>query len=88
VSTRDRSSEIYTMNPDGSDQTRITNASEPFVGSIAPDWQPLPPSAFKNASEFCKELRRSIGESTFRQRYGVNGNGANAFSRCVSASRE
>jgi hypothetical protein len=44
------------------------------------------PSAFKNAASFCRAQRAFLGESAFRQRYGTNGNGANAFGKCVSQS--
>jgi streptogramin lyase len=44
------------------------------------------PSAFKNAASFCRAQRGFLGDSAFRQRYGTNGNGANAFGKCVSQS--
>jgi Tol biopolymer transport system component len=56
--------------------------------SFQPDWQPLPGpqrSDFKNASQFCKAKRASMGESAFGQTYGDGGSGANAFGKCVSA---
>lgn len=42
---------------------------------------------FKNAPEFCKAKRTSVGDEAFSQRYGTNHNGANAFGRCVRENR-
>ena len=43
---------------------------------------------FKTASEFCQAEQRSfLGEAEFQRSYGGNGNGANAYGKCVSANR-
>lgn len=39
-------------------------------------WQPLPPSAFKNAAKFCDALHASMGSSAFAERYRT-------FGQCV-----
>jgi Tol biopolymer transport system component len=80
------STEIYVMNADGNGQTRLTNntANERDL-----TWQPLPGpnrSDFKNAAQFCRADAEFLGESAFAQKYGTNGNGSNAFGKCVSAS--
>ncbi|HEU0337639.1 MAG TPA: hypothetical protein VFR43_13850 [Gaiellaceae bacterium] len=38
-----------------------------------------------NPAKACKQLRADMGVEAFRMRYGTNGNGANAFGKCVSA---
>jgi len=43
-------------------------------------------SDFKNAAKFCEAERAFLGDSAFRQRYGTNRNGANAFGQCVRQS--
>jgi hypothetical protein len=66
---------------DGSGKTFLTNG-------VDPDWQPLPGpqrSDYKNAAKFCEAERDFLGDAAFRQRYGTNGNGANAFGNCVSS---
>jgi hypothetical protein len=42
-------------------------------------------SDYKNASKFCGAERDYLGAEAFAKRYGTNGNGANAFGKCVSA---
>jgi hypothetical protein len=76
---------VFTANPDGTNRTDITFG--PFKDT-QPDWQPIPGpqgSDFKNAAEFCKAEREFMEEIAFGQKYGANGNGANAFGKCVSA---
>jgi Tol biopolymer transport system component len=73
--------EIYVMNADGTQETRLTNSSTP---EVTPDWQPLvgpKRSDYKNAAQFCKALRNFLGDAAFRNRYG---GGANAHGKCVS----
>jgi hypothetical protein len=72
------------MNPDGTQQTLIAEA---VVVGNPPDWQPLPEpqrSDFNNAAQFCKAERDFLGDETFGNKYGTNGNGANAYGKCVS----
>jgi hypothetical protein len=38
-----------------------------------------------NPAKACRELRGDMGLDAFRLKYGTNGNGANAFGKCVSA---
>lgn len=73
---------IDTVNIDGTELTRVAEGVE----SVA-DWQPLPRSAFKNASKYCKAQRDSMGKGAFAQTFGTNGNGANAFGQCVGRGR-
>jgi TolB protein len=71
---------IRVMNVDGSSSTFIGHGHEP-------DWQPIPGphrADYKNGSAFCTAERDFLGEQQFRARYGKNGNGANAFGKCVS----
>jgi hypothetical protein len=52
-----------------------------------PDWQPIPGplrADYKNQSAFCRVERDFLGDQQFGARYGKNGNGANAFGKCVS----
>jgi TolB protein len=77
--------DIYTVNLDGTGFTRLTSTTD---FDFLPDWQPLPGpqrSDFKNAAQFCKAKRASMGESAFGRTYGTSGNGAHAFGKCVSA---
>ena len=83
---RDGSYQIYTMNADGSQQTRVTQ--DP-TDSTKPDWQPIPGpqrSDYKNAAQFCKAEHDFLGEGGFGKKYGTNGNGANAYGKCVSGN--
>jgi Tol biopolymer transport system component len=78
----ERADGIHVMNADGSEDRFLT------VGNT-PDWQPIPGprrSDFANAARFCKAERDFWGEEAFARRYGSNGNNANAFGKCVSAS--
>jgi Tol biopolymer transport system component len=73
---------IYVMNADGSGVTRVSTSQ-----GTHPDWQPIPGprrSDYKNAAKFCNAERDFLGEAAFRNEYGTNGNGANAFGKCVS----
>ena len=40
-----------------------------------------------SAREQCRTERSEMGRTAFRQAYGTNENGANAFGKCVSAHR-
>jgi hypothetical protein len=40
--------------------------------------------AKENAAKKCKKLRAEMGVEKFRETYGTNANGANAFGKCVS----
>jgi hypothetical protein len=42
------------------------------------------PGDVKNAAETCKALREAKGAEAFRKQWGTNGNGRNAFGKCVS----
>ncbi|MGH2979202.1 MAG: TolB family protein [Solirubrobacterales bacterium] len=42
-------------------------------------------SDYRNASHFCRAEREFLGEGAFRERYGTNGRGSNAFGKCVSS---
>jgi TolB protein len=80
--------EIWTMNPDGTGQTKLLPHDATDEDSDL-DWQPIPgPSRgdFKNAAKFCKADSDFLGESAFAQKYGANGNGSNAFGKCVGAN--
>lgn len=74
-------------------ELRVANAdfTSPVTirsGVFTPDWQPIPGpqrSDYKNASSFCKAERVFLGDDAFSKRYGDNGNGANAFGKCVAA---
>jgi hypothetical protein len=41
-------------------------------------------SADKNAAKACKAERATMGVPAFKEKYGTNGNKANAFGKCVS----
>jgi dipeptidyl aminopeptidase/acylaminoacyl peptidase len=59
--------------------------------SGSPDWQPIATtpgphrSDYKNAAKFCDAERDYLGDASFRQKYGSNRNGANAYGKCVSS---
>jgi Tol biopolymer transport system component len=79
----DSDGEIHVMNPDGTGDVRLTDN-----GSIdeSPDWQPLHGPRredFKTAAQFCKAERDFLGAG-FAKQYGTNGDGANAYGKCVS----
>ena len=86
TSYRDGNYEVYVMNADGSGQTNLTqNGATDYL----PAWQPIPGpqrSDFKNGAQFCKAERAFLGDTAFAKKYGTNGNGANAYGKCVSAS--
>jgi Tol biopolymer transport system component len=76
--------DLYTINPDGTGLTRLTNNN---MSDDQPDWQPLPGPQlgdYKNAAQFCKAERDFLGDAAFAQKYGTNRNGANASGKCVS----
>jgi Tol biopolymer transport system component len=84
ASRRDGNFDIYSMNADGSGQTQLTTD---LADDFHPDWQPLPEpqrSDYKNAASFCKADRDFLEDPAFAHKYGTNGNGANAYGRCVS----
>jgi Tol biopolymer transport system component len=77
-------SHVYVVNQDGSGEINITPDALQ-VGN--PDWQPIPGPKrgdYKNAAKFCKAERDFLGERQFRQEYGTDPKGANAYGRCVS----
>jgi len=43
-------------------------------------------SSEQNAAQTCQAERSKLGEDAFRAKYGTNGNGANAFGKCVSGA--
>jgi hypothetical protein len=45
---------------------------------------PKPPTSGMNPAQACKKLRADMGVEAFRMAYGTNGNGKNAFGKCVS----
>ena len=74
--------EIRVMNSDGTGAVQ-----SPGLFGYHPDWQPLPGprrADYRNGPAFCGAEREFLGEQQFRARYGRNGNGANAFGKCVS----
>jgi WD40-like Beta Propeller Repeat len=80
-------SDIYIMNSDGSNPVRITDGNE-LIRTL--DWQPIPEpqrSDYKNAAQFCQADRDFLGDEAFGNNYGTNGNGANAYGKCVSQNR-
>lgn len=79
-------SDVFTMNRDGSGERPLVQSAG---FDVASDWQarPLSPSDFKNRPEFCRSERTRLGGEGFIARYGKNGNGANAFGKCVSEAR-
>jgi TolB protein len=85
--------DIFTINAaDGSAPTNITNTTS--ANEFGPDWQPIPTTSqpspqrsdYKNAAQFCKAERDFLGDEAFTKKYGTNGNGANAYGKCVSAN--
>jgi dipeptidyl aminopeptidase/acylaminoacyl peptidase len=76
---------IFTMNADGSGQTRVTNPGYLNYDS-APDWQPIPGpkrSDYTNAAQFCKAEQAFWGDQ-FARRYA---GGPNAYGKCVSRNK-
>jgi Tol biopolymer transport system component len=80
---------LYTMRPDGTNQTRL------MTGGIPYDWQPIPtaPSPpgpqrgdYKNAAKFCNAERAYLGDAAFARKYasGPKKKAANAHGKCVS----
>ena len=49
--------------------------------------QPPVREDFDTAQAFCEAERRYLGSDEFGKKYGSNGNGANAFGKCVSQSK-
>jgi hypothetical protein len=41
-----------------------------------------------NAAKVCKAERAEIGVDAFREKYGTNKNGKNAFGKCVSSQKK
>jgi hypothetical protein len=72
--------------PDGSVTPRPPADAVPEPsGSCAP---PGPQRGdYKNAAQFCKAERAFLGDIAFAKKYGTNGNGANAYGKCVSQNR-
>jgi TolB protein len=78
--------QVFTANTDSSGPTQLTD-SPGYNG--APNWQPIPGPQrgdYRNAAQFCKADRDFLGEEDFAKKYGTNGNGANAYGKCVSQS--
>jgi Tol biopolymer transport system component len=78
-----------TVNPDGSDLVRLDGPGMPYSVLSPIDWQPLPGpsrSDYRNAAKFCAAEHEFWGQADFRAKYGTNGNGANAFGKCVAGS--
>jgi hypothetical protein len=93
TSSRTGHGQIYVMNADSSGQTQLTNTADDLQsgrGHVGPpDWQPLPGpqrSDYRNGAQFCEADRAFLGDAAFRQKFGTNGNGANAFGKCVSTN--
>jgi dipeptidyl aminopeptidase/acylaminoacyl peptidase len=85
-SDRDGNQEIYSMNPDGSGQTNLTHNP---ADDILYDWLTAPVTGpqradYKNAAQFCKAERDFLGDAASVEKYGTNGNGADAYGKCVS----
>jgi dipeptidyl aminopeptidase/acylaminoacyl peptidase len=79
--------ELMTMNPDGTDVVRLTNDG---FDDLRPDWQPIPGPTrgdYKSAAQFCQADRDFLGDEAFGNKYGTNGNGANAYGKCVSQNQ-
>ncbi len=43
-------------------------------------------SAHVSASKACRAERKEIGDDSFKEKYGTNRNGKNAFGKCVSSN--
>jgi hypothetical protein len=54
------------------------------LGSTAGASASLAPGEFKNASKFCKALKKEMGDDAFAEAFGTNRNSRNAFGKCVS----
>ena len=73
---------VYVMNGDGTSPVLVAEQA------ASPSWQPLSGPQrgdFKNAAQFCKAERDFRGDAAFAKKYGTDGNGANAYGKCVSA---
>jgi hypothetical protein len=62
------------------------------AGATKPEGTPgnsgnAPGKAKVNASRACKAERTEIGVDAFREKYGTNKNGKNAFGKCVSSKK-
>jgi Tol biopolymer transport system component len=77
---------LYTVRPEApQDETKIFGTG----GESRPDWQPITREPqrgdYPNASSFCGAAQDFLGDTAFRDRYGTNKSGANAFGKCVSS---
>jgi dipeptidyl aminopeptidase/acylaminoacyl peptidase len=81
---------LWVVNSDGSDAHPVTDPQGSSNGDAMPTWQPIPGprrADYPNAESFCRATHEFLGASEFASRYGQNGNGANAFGKCVSLNR-
>ncbi len=62
------------------DQEPLCDTDTVVINVSAPE----PPEEFKNAAKACK-AERALDPEAFREKYGTNRNGANAFGNCVSS---
>ena len=62
------------------DQEPLCDTDTVVINVSAPE----PPDEFKNAAKACK-AERALDPEAFREKYGTNRNGANAFGNCVSS---
>jgi tricorn protease-like protein len=79
--------DIFLMDATGSDPTNLSSNSSI---DYEPTWQPIPGpkrADYKNAAKFCEAERAFLGDAAFTTKYGRDGNGANAFGKCVSGSK-
>jgi Tol biopolymer transport system component len=79
--------DVYVINADGTGRRQLTSSPG---DDWQPSWQPIPGpkrSDYENAAQFCKAARDFFGDEAFGKRYGTNGNGANAYGKCVSQSQ-
>jgi Tol biopolymer transport system component len=77
-------SHLDLINANGTGRTQL-----PARG-VEPNWQPISGpqrSDYKNAAKFCQADRAFLGVAAFREKYGTNKNGKNAFGKCVSQNR-